>query len=43
MDVRELFTVSKFAAVFAITADSAFVWATPDVTPLSRLDCVDPA
>jgi hypothetical protein len=40
MDVSELFTVSKLAAAFAIAADSAFVWATPDVTPLSRLGCV---
>jgi hypothetical protein len=36
MDVSEPFTVSKSAAVFAITGDSAFVWDTPDVTPLSR-------
>jgi hypothetical protein len=35
MDVSELFTVSKFAAVLAITADCACVWATPDVTPFS--------
>jgi hypothetical protein len=41
MDVSELFTVSNFAAVLAITADSACVWATPDVTPLSRVDCVE--
>ena len=40
MDVTELFTVSNFAAVLAITADCACVWATPDVTPLSRVDRV---
>src|SRR4051794_21766388 len=32
----ESLTCSNFAAVLAITADSACVWATPDVTPLSR-------
>jgi hypothetical protein len=41
MDVSELFTVSNFAAVLTITADSACVWDTPDVTPLSRLDYVE--
>ncbi|BFU47482.1 hypothetical protein KRMM14A1004_57190 [Krasilnikovia sp. MM14-A1004] len=37
MDCNPLLTVSNFAAVVAITADSACVWATPDVTPLPRL------
>ena len=36
MDVRLPLTLSNLPAVLAITADSASVWATPDVTPLPR-------
>jgi len=38
MDCKEPLAWSNFAAVLAITADSACVWATPDVTPLPSLN-----